>query len=156
MQVAKLLEFWQVRHGEHPGYEKILIMNPFQLYFIDVLRTRYADFTGRARRSEYWYFVLFSGLIQLPFSVLSAVNGELPLVLDILDWGITLALIVPSWAIGARRMHDVGRSGWWQLITLVPIVGWILWIVWTASDGQEEDNNWGRNPKHWNSSGALA
>lgn len=110
-------------------------------WYLKVLR-QYADFAGRARRMEYWMFTL--------------VNIIITLVLVLLDYGLgtgflntiySLAVFVPSIAVGARRLHDIGRSGWWQLLYLIPLIGAIILIVWFATDGKPEPNQWGPNPK---------
>jgi uncharacterized membrane protein YhaH (DUF805 family) len=122
-------------------------------WYTVVLR-KYAVFSGRARRREYWYFVLTSGLISLSFSVMQAIvvanNGasDSPLFLasTSLYWLYALAVFVPSIAVAARRLHDTGRSGWLVLLCLVPIVGLIV-IVWLASDSQPGNNKYGPSPK---------
>jgi uncharacterized membrane protein YhaH (DUF805 family) len=113
------------------------------------LLRKYADFNGRARRSEYWFFVLFTAIVSVVGSVLDAIfgvrsgayGGTGPI-----QGLLQLALLVPGLAVGARRLHDTGRSGWWLLIGLIPIVGWIVLIVFFVQDGQP-DNQYGPNPK---------
>ncbi|MFT6992069.1 MAG: uncharacterized membrane protein YhaH (DUF805 family) [Paraglaciecola sp.] len=105
-------------------------------YFTDALK-KYADFTGRARRKEYWMFILIYLIINIVLAVLG---------LDIISMLVGLALLVPSISIAARRLHDTGRTGWWQLIALIPIVGFIILIVFLAQDGHET-NDYGDNPK---------
>lgn len=90
---------------------------------------KYSVFTGRASRSEFWYWELAAVIVGIVFGVLRAISGVF-LILELL-WA--LAVIVPTLALGARRLHDTGRSGWWQLIGIIPIVGWILLIVWFAT-----------------------
>ncbi|RHW74599.1 DUF805 domain-containing protein [Colwellia sp. RSH04] len=105
-------------------------------YFIGALK-KYADFTGRARRKEYWMFMLIYLIIQVVLSVLG---------LDLALMVLGLGLLVPSLSLGARRLHDTGRSGWWQLIYLVPLIGLIVMIVFLAQDSHDE-NDYGVNPK---------
>ena len=105
-------------------------------YFIGALK-KYADFNGRARRKEYWMFVL----IYMVINIILAVLG-----MDIISMIFGLALLVPSISIGARRLHDTGRSGWWQLIYFVPLIGLIVMIVFLAQDSHD-DNDYGVNPK---------
>jgi len=105
-------------------------------YFLGALK-KYADFTGRARRKEYWMFMLIYLIIQV---VLSVVGLDLALMV------LGLGLLVPSLSLGARRLHDTGRSGWWQLIYLVPLIGLIVMIVFLAQDSHDE-NDYGVNPK---------
>lgn len=107
------------------------IVDAAKLYF-----TRYADFKGRSRRSEYWWATLVIGILG------SIIGGILP---D-LAWIWTLVTLVPGVSICVRRLHDIGKSGWWYLIVLIPIVGQILMIVWFCTDSKE-DNQWGPNPK---------
>ncbi len=119
--------------------------------FMESIQTvfqKYADFTGRARRSEYWWFALGYSILSGVLSGLSrAFSGGFGTVLAILSGIIALAVLVPSLAVGARRLHDIGKSGWWLLIELVPCVGWIILIIWCATDSQPGDNEYGPNPK---------
>lgn len=105
-------------------------------YFIGALK-KYADFSGRARRKEYWMFVLICTIINIILAVLG---------IDIISMIFSLALLVPSISIGARRLHDTGRSGWWQLIYLIPLIGLIVMIVFLVQDSHD-DNDYGVNPK---------
>ena len=98
--------------------------------------TRYVDFNGRSRRSEYWWAYLAVVIIS---AVLTAVLGELAYI-----W--SLATLVPQIAITIRRLHDIGKSGWFYLIGLIPLAGPILLLVWMCKDSTE-DNEWGPNPK---------
>ena len=108
---------------------------------------QYATFTGRARRSEYWYFTLFNFLVSLVISVLWAVilRGEGSL--NFLSGIWTLATFVPSLAVSIRRLHDTGKSGWYCLISLIPLAGAIILIVFLATDSQPGTNQYGPNPK---------
>ena len=108
------------------------IIEAIKLYF-----THYADFNGRSRRSEYWW-------ATLAISIIGAVVGG---ILGDLSWIWTLAIMIPSLAICVRRLHDIGKSGWWYLIGLIPLVGGIILIVWFCKDSTE-DNQWGPNPKY--------
>ena len=103
--------------------------------------TQYATFTGRARRSEYWYFVLFNVIVSIVASIIDAVIG-----VQLVSWIVTLGLLVPGLAVTVRRLHDTGRSGWWILIGLVPLVGAIILIVFACQDSQP-DNQYGPSPK---------
>tara|TARA_Y100000815_G_C13267951_1_gene471846 strand:- start:24 stop:638 length:615 start_codon:yes stop_codon:yes gene_type:complete len=126
-------EFQNAEQGYHP--------NGFQ----DSVRTvfkRYALFQGRSRRPEFWWFVLFSFIANLVASMvdlmLFGANDFSPL-----STLFSLAVLVPSLAVGARRLHDTGRSGWWQLLGLIPIIGWIILIIWLAKKGDEHPNEYG-------------
>ncbi|WP_137224163.1 MULTISPECIES: DUF805 domain-containing protein [Shewanella] len=105
-------------------------------YFVGALK-KYADFTGRARRKEYWMFILIYTIINVILAVLG---------LDTISAIVSLGLLVPSLSIAARRLHDTGRSGWWQLILLIPIIGLIVLIVFLAQDSHGT-NDYGVNPK---------
>ena len=94
---------------------------------------RYAEFEGRSRRSEYWWAYLMTFL-------LGCIPG--------LNYISGLACLIPSLAIGARRLHDIGKSGWNLLIGLIPIVGWIILIIWFCQDGQVGPNEYGEDPKY--------
>ena len=117
-------------------------------YFLYCLQ-HYADFTGRARRSEYWYFVLFnfivSILIGLSFGVIAGILDMPALVYLAYLW--SLAVFIPSLAVSVRRLHDIGRSGWWLLLSLIPLVGAIILIIWHCTDSQPGANQYGPNPK---------
>ncbi|MGI5307937.1 DUF805 domain-containing protein [Rheinheimera sp. WS51] len=109
-------------------------------HFIGAFK-KFADFTGRARRTEYWMFVLISMIISVVLSVVLGFVG-----LEALSLLYSLAVIIPSISIATRRLHDTGRSGWWQLIALIPIIGFIVLIVFLAQDSHDA-NEYGPNPK---------
>lgn len=102
----------------------------------------YAGFDGRARRSEYWWWVLFTVLVGLGTATLDLFSG-----VPVFNALTSLALFLPSVAIGVRRLHDTDRSGWWWLIIFVPIVGFILLLVWFCTDGARGANRYGADPK---------
>ena len=101
-----------------------------------VVLQRYAQFSGRAGRAEYWWFVLSYVVVTLVLNVLH---------LDIIALLVNLALLVPSLAAGTRRLHDIGKSGWFQLIWLIPFIGWILLIYWLAQPSTGP-NEYGEGP----------
>jgi uncharacterized membrane protein YhaH (DUF805 family) len=103
---------------------------------IQICFAKYADFNGRAKRPEYWWFVLFTVLVSLALSMIS----------DIVSGIFSLAVLVPSLAVAARRLHDTDRSGWWQLIVLLPIIGLIVLIVFLVQEGSAEANQFGETP----------
>jgi len=132
-------------------------MNPFQQYFIDVLKYKYADFDGRARRSEYWYFALFNILLYvIPIlagaffeeilgpELISSATREVNFVLFAI---IFLGLLIPNLAISVRRLHDTGCSGWLYLINIIPYLGGFIFFIITLLDSQPHTNKWGGNPK---------
>ncbi|MCP1122685.1 DUF805 domain-containing protein [Bacillus sp. 3103sda1] len=103
----------------------------------------YAGFQGRARRKEYWMFFLINLIVTIILEILVAVSFVflIPFLL------YALAIILPSLAVGARRLHDTGRSGWWQLLSLIPVVGGIVLIIFFCQDSEEYDNKYGPYPK---------
>lgn len=103
----------------------------------DIVMRKYALFTGRATRSEFWYFVL----VNLIISIIVGVFGKF------LQSLYSLIVLVPSLAVAVRRLHDIGKSGWWLLLVLIPIIGWIILIVFYATDTEARDNQYGPNPK---------
>ncbi len=111
-------------------------MEKFNHYFVNTLKNKYADFNGRATRSEYWYFILFYILISIVLVLIdrSVINPQLGMTVEevtqggILQFIFALGLLIPSIAIGIRRLHDIGKSGWWLLIGLVPLLGAIVLI----------------------------
>ena len=111
--------------------------------------SNYATFKGRARRSEYWYFALFNFIVNMGFNMLASVFGDN--LLGTLIIGLSgiygLAVMIPSLAVSWRRLHDIGKSGGWYFIVLVPLVGGILYLIWTCRDSQPGDNRFGPNPK---------
>ena len=109
--------------------------------------SKYVDFSGRARRSEYWYFVLFNLVVNIVTTILDNVLGtDFEGSGGILSTVASLALFLPGLAVGIRRLHDTSRSGWWILIGLIPIVGWIILIVFYVQDSHP-DNKYGPSPK---------
>lgn len=112
-------------------------------WYLTVLK-KYAVFTGRARRKEYWYFVLFNFLIAL---VLGFIDGLLGLHAEGSGFGVlgglySLAVFVPSLAVGVRRLHDTGRSGWWLLIGFIPLIGALVLLFFMISDSQPGQNQY--------------
>ncbi|MEH6498642.1 MAG: DUF805 domain-containing protein [Pseudoalteromonas distincta] len=117
-------------------------------WYLEVLR-KYATFTGRARRKEYWFFALFNLLIML---VLSFIDGMIGLYsieagLGVLSGIYTLAVLIPSLAVTVRRLHDIGRSGWWLLIAFIPLIGALILLIFTVLDSKPGSNQYGPDPK---------
>ena len=110
---------------------------------IQVCLSKYATFHGRARRSEYWWFALFNVIVSVVAAIIDqALGGG-----QIFQVLVSLALLLPSIAVGVRRLHDTNRSGWWILIGLIPLVGFIILIVFFCTDSTPGDNNYGPSPK---------
>ena len=133
-------------------------------YWLECFTKHYADFSGRARRSEYWGTVLFNGLIQAGLSIILSIvatilfssieiNGEVTfsplffLLPDIPIYIYGLVWLLPGLAVAARRLHDIGKSGWNLLWIFLPIIGWIMLIYWFCQDSELGENKWGANPK---------
>ncbi len=103
---------------------------------------QYADFNGRARRTEYWMFWLINTVVGF---ILGFIDGFLGLML--LSVIYSLAMIIPGLAVVVRRLHDVGKSGWMYFIVLIPIIGFIWMLILLFTDSQPGSNKWGENPK---------
>ena len=130
--------------GEYGGAAQPPLPNPLVGYWKRVVLEKYADFTGRARRSEYWWFTLANFVVALVLVLLVAV-ADIFWVLYVL---YALALIVPSIAVTIRRLHDTDKSGWWILIALVPFVGGIILLVFMCIDSTRGANQWGVSEKY--------
>ena len=122
-------------------------------WYLKVMRDNYANFSGRARRKEYWMFVLVQAIVMIGLMILDSVLG-----LDFELQGISLGYgylyliglivhFIPSLAVLVRRLHDVGKSGWFYFIFLIPIIGIIWLLVLYCTEGQKEDNKCGPDPK---------
>lgn len=115
-------------------------------WFLKALK-QYADFSGRAQRSEYWFFVLFYFLFAVVVQIVDLVIfGNAPI--QVLSLVLSLGLLVPSIAVTARRLHDIGKSGWWQLIIIVPIIGVFVLLYFLILDSHINENQYGSNPKN--------
>jgi len=97
--------------------------------FVESIKTcfsKYADFNGRASRSEFWWWVLFVFLASAAASIVSPMLSGL----------FSLAVLLPNIAVAARRLHDTDRSGWFQLVVLIPVIGWLLMIYWCVQEAK--------------------
>lgn len=117
-------------------------------WYLKVLK-QYADFGGRARRTEYWMFVLFNFIFGL---VAIALDNVLGIAINNIGYGpiygiYTLAVLIPGLAVSVRRLHDVGKSGLMLLIILIPLIGVIWLLILSLTDSQPGTNQWGSNPK---------
>ena len=112
-----------------------------------VISTRYAQFTGRAGRKEYWLFVLVNLMVATSFAIIGGTWVNVDALENFSANPITtiygLIIIIPVLALGARRLHDIGRSGWWQLFILLPVIGWILLFVFAILPSNEGENSHG-------------
>jgi len=117
-------------------------------WYLQVLRN-YAVFSGRARRKEYWMFGLFNIIFSIAAIILDNILGT---AIEDVGYGVfyflyALAVIIPSLAVSVRRLHDVGKSGWFLFIALIPIIGGIWLLVLFCTDGKAGANEYGPNPK---------
>ena len=101
---------------------------------------KYADFSGRARRKEYWYFTLFNMIVSCVLAIMLGEDSSL-------DVAYSLVTLIPGLAVIWRRIHDIGKSGAWNFISFVPVVGWIFMLIWNCRDSQPGYNDYGPNPK---------
>lgn len=118
-----------------------------------VVLNNYANFNGRARRAEYWYYELANIIVLIPFyliGIVGAANGSTGLsTIGLGIYGlVALGTFVPSLAVGVRRLHDINKSGWYYLIGLIPFIGAIILLVWFFTDGNRHENNYGEDPKN--------
>ena len=105
----------------------------------------YVNFTGRASRSEFWFWVLFAVLVSVAATLIDVAlfsDSEI----SPLNTLAGLALLLPNLSVSVRRLHDLDRSGWWILLGLIPIVGWIIIIIWNCSKGTPGPNRFGPDP----------
>ncbi|MBD8390022.1 DUF805 domain-containing protein [Dysgonomonas sp. BGC7] len=120
-------------------------------WFLKVVKEHYADFNGRARRKEYWMFVLFQYIIVLAVYIVAIILSLIASTLGAIFTGAAglamLALLVPSIAVGVRRLHDIGKSGWMLLVCLIPFIGSIWLLIMLCTEGQKGDNEYGPDPK---------
>ena len=110
-------------------------------YYIECWK-KYVEFSGRARRKEYWMFVLFNIIASFVAGVIDGVLGTV-----MIGSLYSLAALLPVLAVCARRLHDTDRSGWWMLIALIPVVGIIVLLVFMCMDSTPGENRFGANPK---------
>lgn len=121
-------------------------------WYLKVLKD-FGNFRGRARRSEYWFFVLFNVIFAFVAMGLDNALGTTIKIEEVaIPYGYiyllyTLVVIIPGLAVAVRRLHDVGKSGWFLLIALIPLIGSIWLLVLFFTDGQPGENKWGPNPK---------
>ena len=117
-------------------------------WYLSALK-KYVDFEGRARRKEYWFFVLFYSIFVVLAMLLDIALGTFSVELEIglLSGCFSLAMLIPGLAVTVRRLHDTDRRGWWLLISLIPIVGPIWLLVLMVLDGHTGENRFGADPK---------
>lgn len=112
-------------------------------YYLEVLR-KYTVFSGRARRAEFWWFTLINWIISVVLQLIDNAVGTG----GILGGLYALGVLLPSIAVAIRRLHDTDRSGWWLLLVLIPIIGWLVLLYFYVLDSQPEPNQYGPSPKY--------
>ena len=115
----------------------------FKEAVVSAIQQNYCNFSGRASRSEYWWYALFTFILGIVISIIFCWNQN---VLNIVSGLVNLALLLPGLGLCVRRLHDIGKCGWWVLIAFLPIIGLILLIVWFCKDSQMEPNEYGPVP----------
>lgn len=111
-------------------------------WYLAVLKN-YVGFSGRARRTEFWMFTLFNFIVTMVLGFVEQLAGTGGFV----GLAYALAVLLPSLAVSMRRLHDTGRSGWWLLLGLIPLLGAIVLLVFMVQDSKPEANEYGANPK---------
>ncbi len=147
-------------------------MEQFNRYFLDTIKQRYAQFSGRASRSEFWYFALFSLIVSILLGILDSVLGTgytyemdtmsmatetaeaasvtVTQTIGYMQTLYGLIILIPTIAVSIRRLHDIGKSGWWLLIGIIPVINFIgifVLLFFYVTDSQPGDNAYGENPK---------
>ena len=111
------------------------------------LQEKYCDFNGRARRSEFWWYALVAGIVSYLLAYIGLWLGGMT-GYYVVNAIVGLALLLPGLGVIVRRLHDIGKSGWYFLIILIPIVGAIILLVWYCTDSQRTENEYGPSPKY--------
>ena len=129
-------------YGTYPG--------PGFLEAVGICFRKYLTFSGRARRSEYWYFRLFCWLVDIILLILAAAFSGTAMsgIFGLLLLVFGMIILLPGLAVSWRRMHDIGKSGMWNLILFAPCIGWILWLIYLTTDSDHRENEFGRSQKY--------
>lgn len=116
-------------------------------WYFEALK-KYAAFSGRAQRKEFWYFNLFTFLIGLAIAIVSLlIFGKDHPQVGLPNQIYGLVMLIPALAVSVRRLHDTDRSGWWALIPIIPLIGFIVWLVFMVKDSNGYENRYGPSPK---------
>jgi uncharacterized membrane protein YhaH (DUF805 family) len=113
-------------------------------WYLTVLRDNYFNFSGRARRSEYWYYILFNIIAIAILALLVFASEELMFLLGL----YIIAVIIPTLAVAVRRLHDQNKSGWYFLVRFIPIIGTIWLLILFCTEGTRGPNRYGADPKN--------
>lgn len=115
--------------------------------YYSICLSKFADFSGRARRREYWTFALVNGLIALILLILGLAFGEDSPASNIMVKIFYLIMLVPNLSVSVRRLHDIGKSGWYMFLSLIPLIGVLILLIWSLMDSEPGENQYGKNPK---------
>lgn len=120
----------------------------FQASFGEAVRSalveNYCNFRGRSSRSQYWWYILFVSILNNVVSFSDRLVGtDIAVVIMAV---VSLALFLPGLGVAVRRLHDIGKSGWWVLLGIIPIIGWIILLVWYCRESEMEENQYGPVP----------
>ena len=142
-------------------------MNILKNYLLEPLTSKYFQFSGRAPRREFWYFVLFTIILSFLFATLGQMLGLFHMIpmnipnvsdtgemtntvqnipLNLAQMGFGLATFIPSLAISVRRLHDIGKSGWWYLIVVIPFLGALVLLAFFVMGSEQDENQYGEFP----------
>ena len=117
-------------------------------WYLDVLKNKYATFSGRARRKEYWMFVLINLVVSVVLALIDGLIGSVSETgMGLLSSVYSIGVLIPSLALSVRRLHDTGRTGWWVLISIIPVIGAVVLLVFMLLDSEPGSNRYGANPK---------
>ena len=115
--------------------------------YYSICLSKFADFSGRARRREYWTFALVNCLIAMLLLILGLAFGEDSPASNIMVTIFYLIMLVPNLSVSVRRLHDIGKSGWYMFLSLIPLIGGLILLVWALMDSEPGENQYGKNPK---------
>lgn len=115
--------------------------------YYSICLSKFADFSGRARRREYWTFALVNCLIAMLLLILGLAFGEDSPASNIMVTIFYLIMLVPNLSVSVRHLHDIGKSGWYMFLSLIPLIGGLILLVWALMDSEPGENQYGKNPK---------
>ena len=117
-------------------------------WYLDVLKNKYATFSGRAHRKEYWMFLLINLVVSVALALIDSLIGSVSESgMGLLSSVYSIGVLIPSLALSVRRLHDIGRTGWWVLISIIPVIGAVVLLVFMLLDSEPGSNRYGANPK---------